>query len=78
MALAVEDIMIIHLPKILVQEMQEEMVVHPQFQKVMMAELVQEEVLLLMVLEVAEALEELEVKDHQVLVDKVELELQTQ
>ncbi len=78
MALAVEDIMIIHLPKILVQEMQEEMVVHHQFQKVMMAELVQEEVLLLMVLEVAEALEELEVKDHQVLVDKVELELQTQ
>ena len=78
MALAVEDIKIIHLPKILVQEMQEEMVVHHQFQKVMMAELVQEEVLLLMVLEVAEALEELEVKDHQVLVDKVELELQTQ
>ena len=78
MALVVEDIMIIHLPKILVQEMQEEMVVHHQFQKVMMAELVQEEVLLLMVLEVAEALEELEVKDHQVLVDKVELELQTQ
>ena len=78
MALAVEDIMIIHLPKILVQEMQEEMVVHHQFQKVMMAELVQEEVLLLMGLEVAEALEEREVKDHQVLGDKVELELQTQ